>query len=42
MDTRTIDIHSEGADAFRQFAQGYQGEADEWGGTLNYPRVTIS
>lgn len=41
-DTPRHDIHSEGADAFRQFAQGYQGEADEWGGTLNYPRVTIS
>jgi hypothetical protein len=29
MDTPRHDVHSEGADAFRQFAQGYKGDAPE-------------
>ena len=31
------DWASNGADAFRQFAQGFQEKDSEWGGDLNYP-----
>jgi hypothetical protein len=35
-DTPRHDVHSNGSDAFRQFAQGYEGEVADWGGNLNY------
>lgn len=34
------DIHSNGADAFRQFAQGFDDNSSDWdGGKLNYPSL---
>ena len=36
MDTPRHDIHSEGADAFRQFAQGYKGEVTAHDVSINF------
>ena len=39
-DTPRHDVHSNGADSFRQFAQGYENNSNDWGGTkLNYPSL---